>query len=138
MNINDHTICVVDVTNLHVHNFYTSSAGARDVAQALNEKYPEYQHKVMIFEEFLRRERDKWITNEVTFITREQYWEMLEILPPLNWIRGDSYETFHMSEFMTGNYTEQYGQKGDIYIHKMTDYADKSTWITLDDFKKAE
>lgn len=38
-----------------------------------------------------------------TKITRERYWEMLEILPPCRWTMAGMWEVFHVSERLTGH-----------------------------------
>lgn len=45
-------------------------------------------------------------------ITRDQYWEMLEVLPPVGWKIYDSAESFKMSERLTGNITGIYARVG--------------------------
>jgi hypothetical protein len=68
-------------------------------------------------------------------VTKERYWEMLEVLPPMNWGTRNGIESFFMSEFNTGTYTDQYAQYHDKYYTKGVDYCDSSTWISLDDIR---
>ena len=72
---------------------------------------------------------------EVVQITRERYWDMLEVLPPQNWTRTATMEHFRMCEYNTGSLTEQFAQRGDVYINKEIDVDDQSTWIKASDFK---
>jgi len=52
---------------------------------------------------------DKWKR-----ITKEKYFEMLEILPPVKWNTINGVEMFAMSEYMESTYTEHYA----IYKNK--------------------
>jgi hypothetical protein len=43
------------------------------------------------------------------------YWEMLEVLPPCKWTRGADYETFYISEPLTGVLHEWIARIGKKY-----------------------
>lgn len=47
----------------------------------------------------------------------------------------DGVEKFLMSERQEGSFTTQCARKGDLYLSKIVDIKDKSTWITIVDFK---
>lgn len=47
---------------------------------------------------------------------REDFLEMLEVLPPENWTRGVDTEAFRMSEYWTGTITSHYVRIGDRYF----------------------
>lgn len=49
-------------------------------------------------------------------ITKEQWWEMLEILPPCKWYSRQGIELFHMSERLTDNLVDWYARAGDQYF----------------------
>ncbi|MDR2882087.1 MAG: DUF1419 domain-containing protein [Azoarcus sp.] len=49
-------------------------------------------------------------------ITEERYWEMLEVLPPLNWRGTAGYESFMLSEFWCGDITTIYANRGSRYF----------------------
>lgn len=53
----------------------------------------------------------KYITDPIE-IDEDRYMEMLEILPPMNWIGG----TFMLCEFSFGNYTEIFCKIGKRYF----------------------
>lgn len=64
-------------------------------------------------------------------ITKEQYHDALNLLPPVNWYRVGDFEMFCMSERITGSYTTQYAHDtltGKYYL-KTVDMDDPSTWI---------
>ena len=52
----------------------------------------------------------------VTETTKEEFWEMLEVLPPTGWKTGDSCESFKMSERWSGNITDIYARIGNRYF----------------------
>lgn len=135
--INDDTACVVNMKSMHVYEFFPSLNTARIKASELNgDNIQPSSYSILRYGQFLKLERASLLKPAVK-ITEEKWWEMLEILPPLLWESGPAVEYFAMSEFWTGNYTQMYGRHGDEYISKMVDYADKSTWIKLQDFMDA-
>ena len=62
-------------------------------------------------------------------ITKEQWWDALEVLPPMAWHTADEVERFLMSEFTTGSFTNQYARLGERYFVKTVNARDKSSWI---------
>lgn len=48
-------------------------------------------------------------------VTEERYWEMLEVLPPLDMHTSNLGTTFKMIERYSGNITDIFAQIGDIY-----------------------
>lgn len=77
----------------------------------------------MPYEEFAEVERAAILT-EWKEITKAEYWENLEVLPPINYDDG----FFMMSEFWTGSYTRAYRKVGDKYYTRMVDALDRTTW----------
>lgn len=72
-------------------------------------------------------------------ISKEDWWEMFEILPPMNWCRQqEGLEIFFMSEFFSGNITSEYARDGDNYFTKNVLYNDQKTWISLKQIKELE
>ena len=61
-------------------------------------------------------------------ITKEQWWEMLEVLPPEKWQKVAGVEIFRMSEYTSGTVTGHYAMLGDRYFSAnrdiRTEYAD--------------
>ena len=74
-----------------------------------------------------KKEQEKTLLRDAQEITEDEYWEMLEVLPPLE--MGKNY--FIMSEFFTGSYTRQFYKKEGKYFTKMIDYKNKDTWAVL-------
>ena len=74
-----------------------------------------------------QKELDRVILQAAEEITEDDYFEMLEVLPPLE--MGKNY--FIMSEFFTGRYTSQFYRKNNKYYHKMIDYTRRETWAIL-------
>ena len=49
-------------------------------------------------------EIDKYGPKPIREITEARYWEMLEVLPPCKWRHSAGGESFHVSEYMSGNF----------------------------------
>lgn len=71
--------------------------------------------KIMTAEEFALLQESVSCTDPVE-ITAEKFDEMLNVLPPMKWCRGESAESFMMSEFMTGRITGIYCRLGGRYF----------------------
>jgi len=88
--------------------------------------------EAVTFDEYIAREKRRYITGEVKEITEQEYWNALECLPPLDFTRiDDEFEYFFMSERYTLSFTDQYlhdYNSGKYYV-KMVDLCDKSTWM---------
>jgi len=61
-------------------------------------------------------------------ITKEQWWDMLEVLPPEKWQKVAGVEIFRMCEYTSGTVTGHYARLGERYFSAnrdiRTDYAD--------------
>ena len=61
-------------------------------------------------------------------ITKEQWWDMLEVLPPEKWQTVNGVEIFRICEYTSGTITGHYARLGDRYFSAnrdiRTDYAD--------------
>jgi|GEM_PF-4609786 len=53
----------------------------------------------------------------VSEITESDFWEMLEVLPPVGWQTTPEGESFKMSERYSGNITSIYARVGTRYFH---------------------
>lgn len=81
-------------------------------------------------DEYFKMQREKWLSKKAIPVTKEKFYEMLDILPPMNWCTIDGIEMFCMSEFTSGVYTSQYAKDGlGNYYCATVDAYDKSTWI---------
>ena len=156
--INDNTLCVVDAKHLSIFDFAENEEQAeqkffkaiescqediktweshcktypnRKDLKAYLERAKSKQYKIMSFQEFLQMERDYYINLPLTEITKEQFHEMLNVLPPLKWCTMHNIEMFCMSEMWSGSYTSQYAYNlvTEKYYHKMVDITDQKTWI---------
>lgn len=56
------------------------------------------------------------MTTDPVEITKEQFWDRLEVLPPCSWVRNGHDESFYMSEFLCGRVTEHLVRIGDRYF----------------------
>ncbi len=55
-------------------------------------------------------------------ITKERYWEMLEILPPSRFHYVGGFEVFHVSERLVGELVSWFANRNDRY-YEWTDYS---------------
>src|SRR5574340_1594421 len=93
---------IVDGAILGKDGVYRGQYGGR----TLEETAAEYKCPVELQDTDVawKAHQDARLTEPVE-IDKARFWEMLEILPPCRWVRGDSSESFHMSEHTTGNVT---------------------------------
>lgn len=91
----------------------------------------EKEYKIMTWEEFEEFQKKFLLDGKLTEITKEEFEDMLGVLPPLYWTVHNNIEMFCMSEMYTGTYTNQYAHDKNTnkYYTKMVDSADRSTWI---------
>lgn len=140
MKLMDMTICVIDPTGPWLWNLYPDIDSAYKKCYELNNELLDKDEQGRYFvgncEQFKQMQKEKHLTGIIHKSTESEFWEMIEVLPPLNWQRG-TVETFCMSEFMVGPYTSQYGCYNGQYVSKMVDYYDPSTYIKAEDFKNA-
>jgi len=132
------TPCVVETDKNYVWNFYGTVPQAEFVRDKMNKEEGVKKYSIMNYEEYLKVERAKWITGKITEIDEDKFWYALEVLPPMGWKNNGVLETFYMSEFMSGTYTEQYACFNDKYYCKMIDVTDASTEITIADLQKLQ
>ena len=67
-------------------------------------------------------------------ITKQRYWDMLEVLPPCRWQMAGMWEVFHVSERLTGNLVSWFASgrlNGKEFYFELVDYDN----ITLDDLR---
>ncbi|MBR4663912.1 MAG: hypothetical protein IKO93_08560 [Lentisphaeria bacterium] len=98
----------------------------------------ETEYRIVPLEDFYTAERKKMLADPLKRITEEQYWDALEVLPPLHYERLDGgCERFCMREFFTATYTTQYFHSKEGCFCRMVDFADQTTWIMHDEVRKA-
>ena len=87
--------------------------------------------RAVTWEEYEKLQREKWLSKDPKEITREEYVEALNVLPPKNWIRNERYSMFHIGECTTMTYYGQYlyDKEAGKYYYGLTDIFDESTWL---------
>ena len=87
--------------------------------------------KVLNFDELMQAQREFWLSKEATETTEAEFFEMLEVLPPLKWTTQNGFEMFCMSEFTSGCYTTQFAhhKETDKYYCATVSPYDRETWI---------
>lgn len=95
------------------------------------ERHRAAKFEIMSYEEFTRRQREKYLAGEPIEVTAEERDDALNILPPVNWVQVDGVDEFCMSECLTACYTTQYAYdlRTGKYYCKTVDMFDSSTWI---------
>lgn len=136
--ITENTLCVVEVTTMHVYTVLNDDANKEEELEKANQyyiddfeklkrfakEYPESEYwqdrynsekakpkkycKIMTFAEFQKAEREYLLSKELKEITEEVYHDMLNVLPPIKWTTRQGIEMFCMMEMYTGTYTSQY------------------------------
>ena len=83
------------------------------------------------WEEYCKLQREKWLSKEPKEITREEYDEALNVLPPKCWIQNERYSMFFIGECTTMTFYGQYiyDKVSGKYYTALTDICDKSTWL---------
>lgn len=82
--------------------------------------HPEKNFIVLPWKEVLERCRQAAIAKFATpvrEITEEEYDEMLNVLPPENWVRRNGWSVFRMCEYYTGRITSHYVSMGGRFYH---------------------
>ena len=95
------------------------------------------EYRIVPIKDFYAAERKKMLSDPLKRITEEEYWDALEVLPPLHHEMFGGCERFCMREFYTNTYTTQYFCCEEGWFCRMVDYCDRSTWITHDEVRKA-
>lgn len=87
--------------------------------------------EAITWEEYVKRQREKWLSKEPKEITREEYDYALNVLPPKVWIQNERYSMFFIGECTTMTYYGQYlyDKVAGKYYTALTDMYDKSTWL---------
>ena len=87
--------------------------------------------EAITWEEYVKRQREKWLSKEPKEITREEYDCALNVLPPKVWIQNERYSMFFIGECTTMTYYGQYlyDKVSGKYYTALTDMYDKSTWL---------
>lgn len=97
--------------------------------EELLNKTKQIDYQVMTWDEFENGRKKFLLSGDIKEITKEEYENALNILPPLKWCEIDGVEMFCMSEMYTSTFTTQYAKIGNKYYCKMVDVSDKGTWL---------
>ncbi len=113
--------------NSHIVNYPERA----DYWKSCKKQYETAKYEMMPFDEFLKRQKQIMLSDGITEITKEEFDEAFNILPPLKWCRKSNMEMFCMSEMYTGTYTTQYAFDlvNSKYYKTMVDVTDPETWI---------
>jgi len=128
--------CVAKPDSFGLYNLYVSQeAAAADLVRLHAERPGEYDDAaVMLFDDWEYRRSEALLSPGLNEIDSEAYWYALEVLPPLQWHEGDGVNRFCMSEFTSGNITNQYAtikRNGvERFFVKPVRFNDRSTYIT--------
>jgi len=87
--------------------------------------------EAITFDEYDKRQRDKYLNKKPKEVTEKEFYEMLDVLPPLKWIRNERYSMFCVGECTTMTYYAQYlyDKENKKYYTNLVDIYDKSTWL---------
>lgn len=113
--------------NSHIVNYPERA----DYWRNCKKEYETAKYEMMTFEEYLSRQKKTMVSGEVKEVTKEDFYEALNCLPPLKWCTKSNIEMFCMREMYTGTYTTQYGYNlvNNKYYSTMVDITDETTWI---------
>lgn len=87
--------------------------------------------EAITFDEYLKREKEKYLNKEPKEITEKEFNDALNCLPPLRWYRNGSYSMFFIMEPTHLTFHAQYihvKPTGKFYT-AIADVMDKSTWL---------
>lgn len=124
----------------HIWNAHDCEESAIETVEALKKEYPDRPYEVMTdLDAFHDAAQAKFLT-PVERSNRVEFWNFLEMLPPLGWRTHNGIERFCMSEFTFGGVTTQFARMNhegrDIYARKPVLYHDSSTFITADEIRR--
>lgn len=124
------------VDRLGIWNFYPTMDAARADMDRANASDPGCKYAPMEYEAYKAAERATMLGDAPQQITAGKWEEMLCVLPPLKWESGAGFESFLMSEFWSGPYTQQYVRRGVpgsgdkiTCWCKMVDATERNTWM---------
>jgi hypothetical protein len=133
MDYQDFQIALASIDPPSVFNFYPSvEAAEADKERANSREYSlgyTYTH-VLTYDAYKAAEREFYLKRSEQEITAEKFEEMLNVLPPKHWRRGEWFESFLMIEHWSGVYTSQFVRRGTRYFTKLVDATDRTTWMT--------
>lgn len=97
-----------------LHWFTGLSMYSQNTPEMVKERYPD-AILIHVSEAILIMEEAN-IDKVAKPISKEQFWDALECLPPQNWVRREFTESFKMCEYLTGQITSIYVRIGKEYF----------------------
>ena len=87
--------------------------------------------EAITLDEYDKRQRAKYLGKKPKEVTEKEFYEMLDVLPPLEWYRNDRYSMFCVGECTTMTYYAQYlyDKEKKKYYTTLVDIYDESTWL---------
>ena len=96
-------ICVVSEQTLHIYDFLQDGEEVETLLARAEENARERgytdTYKVMSYEAYRMAKREKYLSMPLNDITDEQYYDMLDVLPPLRYGNNEGLQSFFLSEF---------------------------------------
>ena len=146
-------IACVENNDFSIYTFVDEGEDIQELiekAETQFKNFPQYNKKYtcMTYEEYCKKQKEHYMSS-CKAVTEEQYWEMLEVLPPI--YIGKDYQVdgyyitnaFMVSEPLCGCYYDGYikykNSRGEIkYATKVIWRGDRSTYWTKEDLDKLE
>jgi hypothetical protein len=124
----------------YIYNVFKTRAEAEKVAQEAKKENNRPYQVIDDLPKFWQNARQKFLTGPEK-IDAARYWELLEVLPPLQFINHENnVRVFCMSEFTWDDVTTQVGQivhnGGYLYATKPVVFNDRETYLTRDEIIK--
>ena len=123
----------------YIYNVFKTKAEAEKVAQEAKKENNRPYQVIDDLPKFWQAARQKFLTGPEK-IDAAKYWELLEILPPLQFIDHNGVGVFCMSEFSWDDVTTQVGQivHDGVYLYavKPVVFNDRETYLTRDEIIK--
>lgn len=128
-------IIIMQDGTTQLYTYYKTMAAASVKLTELNAR-GDKTYSITTWADYDKRQRDSFLS-ACEEVTKSYYWDKLECLPPLKWKVNEGVYSFFMSEFSSGNYTEQLAEHNGKYYAKSVDYFDRTTWIKTNEFENA-
>lgn len=87
--------------------------------------------EAITLDEYLKRERERYLNKEPKEITAKAFNDALNVLPPMKWYRNERYSMFFISEphHLTFHAQFIFVKATGKYYTTIADVLDESTWI---------
>lgn len=129
-------VIIMENNTATLWSYFKTAEKAQTKLEELNGKEGIKGYSVTDWPDYERRQNAAFL-GQCEEVTRSYYWDKLECLPPMRWQRNEGVQSFFMSEFTSGSFTEQLAEHDGKYYAKAVDYCDRSTWIKTEEFNNA-